>query len=214
MRAGRHRRTSRGVPPAQPAINRHHTFVWAPLCRATVATAQGEAVRNRGENKQQQEEPEGWSQFANMWQDASSFLDKPLRPFQGVWHPGDNCSQGWMAAEERAGGQRPTWGPGGSRSAVLGWRENTVPEQGEKADLSESSSQGTSHCGHIMSSQGTSPHSFCCGLWSCSQQHSLSHLNPWSQESQGLHSEYWLLFREKWIKKKRCFWSLQLQRKP
>lgn len=38
-----------------------------------------------------------------MWQEASSFLDKPLRPFQGVWHPGDECSRGWMAAEEKAG---------------------------------------------------------------------------------------------------------------
>lgn len=52
---------------------------------------------------------------------------------------------GWLQRRGQGsrGAGQPTWGPGGSSSAILGWGENKVPEQGEKPDLSESSSQGT-----------------------------------------------------------------------
>lgn len=208
MSAGRCGTTSRGVPPAQPAINRCHTFVWAPLCRATVVTAQGEAVRNRAENKQQQEEPEGWCQLANTWQDASGFLNKPSRPFQGVRHPGDDRSQGWVAAEERAGQQR-------SRATNLGprWKQlcNTGMGRGYGARAGgETRPIWVLITGHLSSLQSTSCHAGpplltpssvgSSSLWSCSQKHSLSHLNPWSQDRRGLNSEYCLLFRGKWKK--------------
>jgi len=121
-----------------------------------------------------------------MWQDASSFLDKLLRPFQGIWHPGDDHSQGWTAAEEKAGQQR-------SRATNLGprWKQLCSSEverdygarAGEKPDLSP-------HHGALSSLQSNScrPRAplltpFSVGsssLRSCSQQHSLSHLNSWA----------------------------------
>lgn len=129
-----------------------------------------------------------------MRQDASSFLDKSLSAFQSAWHPGNDRSWGWTAAEERAGQPRSrAQGPGAQLQAALRfWDRETpwcrCPSPRHRTPLLITE--------QLLSPQGTSPHPF---LWSHSTfepalSSTLSHLNPRSQESGGLDSEYCLLF--------------------